>query len=162
MMNHIEIFTIGVYGSTEEVFFKKLLDNKIDTFCDIRQRRAVRGSAYAFVNSQRLQTHLKELGINYFHIKELAPPIEIRRQQQLADKQNNQKKRTRTELGSLFVKSYNDLCLSNFDSKAFVQTLTPKAHRIVLFCVEQSPLACHRHLVALKLKNELDLKVIDL
>ncbi len=30
-----EIITIGVYGLTEEVFFNKLVDNHIDTFCDI-------------------------------------------------------------------------------------------------------------------------------
>lgn len=43
----IEIFTIGVYNSTEESYFGKLMDAKIDLFCDIRQRRGVRE---AFIN----------------------------------------------------------------------------------------------------------------
>lgn len=37
----IKIYTIGVYNSTEESFFKKLQDNNIELFCDIRQRRGV-------------------------------------------------------------------------------------------------------------------------
>ncbi len=44
----MNIFTIGVYGSTEQQFFDKLIENRIDTFCDIRQRRGVRGKEYAF------------------------------------------------------------------------------------------------------------------
>jgi len=40
----MEVYTIGVYNSTEDLFFKKLIDNKIDTFIDVRQRRGVRGS----------------------------------------------------------------------------------------------------------------------
>jgi hypothetical protein len=31
-----EIYTIGVYGSSENEFFQKLTDHDIDTFCDIR------------------------------------------------------------------------------------------------------------------------------
>lgn len=45
----MKIFTIGVYNSTELQFFKKLSENNIDTFCDIRQRRGGRGREYAFV-----------------------------------------------------------------------------------------------------------------
>ncbi len=51
----MEFFTIGVYNSSEKEFFDKLLENNIDTFCDIRQRRGVRGAKYSFVNSNRLQ-----------------------------------------------------------------------------------------------------------
>lgn len=61
----MKIYTIGVYGSTEQEFFNKLIENRIDTFCDIRQRRGVRGSEYAFVNSNRLQNKLAELDIKY-------------------------------------------------------------------------------------------------
>ena len=40
----IKIYTIGVYNSTESSYFRKLQENNIDLFCDIRQRRGVRGS----------------------------------------------------------------------------------------------------------------------
>ena len=56
----MEFFTIGVYNSTEKEFFEKLTQNNIDTFCDIRQRRGVRGSKYSFVNSNRLQQRLND------------------------------------------------------------------------------------------------------
>lgn len=39
-----EIYTIGVYGSTEETFFSKLIAAQVDLFVDIRQRRGVRGN----------------------------------------------------------------------------------------------------------------------
>lgn len=75
----MEFFTLGVYHSNENEFFKKLTDNRIDTFCDIRQRRGVRGSEYAFVNSNRLQAKLNDLEIRYGHVIELAPTTEIRK-----------------------------------------------------------------------------------
>jgi len=58
------IYTIGVYSENE--FFQKLIDNEIDSFCDIRRGRAVRGSQYAFANSQRLQEKLRGLSIKYY------------------------------------------------------------------------------------------------
>ena len=83
----IKIFTIGVYNSTEESYFNKLRDNNIDLFCDIRQRRGVRGSQYKYVNSNYLQAKLQGLGINYKYIKELAPTNEIRQMQKMLIKQ---------------------------------------------------------------------------
>ena len=79
----INFFTIGVYNSTENSFFEKLTKNHIDMFCDIRQRRGVRGSQYRYVNSNYLQAKLRELGINYMYIKELAPTSEIRQKLRL-------------------------------------------------------------------------------
>ena len=57
----MEFYTIGVYNSDKEQFFNKLIENGIDTFCDIRQRRGVRGREYSFVNSNRLQATLHEI-----------------------------------------------------------------------------------------------------
>ena len=74
----MEFFTIGVYNSTEQEYFTKLTENNIDTFCDIRQRRGVRGAKYAFVNSNRLQEKLNELDIKYGHVIDLAPTTDIR------------------------------------------------------------------------------------
>lgn len=60
----MQFYTIGVYGTTEEEFFKKLQNYNINLFCDIRQRRGVRGKKYSFVNSIRLQNKLKELNLD--------------------------------------------------------------------------------------------------
>ena len=102
----MEIYTIGVYGSTEQQFFNKLVENNIDTFCDIRQRRGVRGSEYAFVNSQRLQNRLAEMGIQYDYLKDLAPTKEIRDKQKEADKLAGIQKKDRTRLGDVFIDGY--------------------------------------------------------
>jgi len=42
--------TIGVYGFDSDSFFQALLDAHVQIFCDLRLRRAVSGSTYAFAN----------------------------------------------------------------------------------------------------------------
>lgn len=158
----MEFYTIGVYNSTEEEYFQKLLDNKIDTFCDIRQRRGVRGAKYAFVNSNRLQEKLHDLDINYGYIKELAPTTEIRDLQKEADLQQGEQKRSRSELGQVFKIAYKNKILSTFDFDQFINTLDEHgASRIVLFCVEEKAQACHRSIVTDKL-NQMGYKVTHL
>jgi uncharacterized protein (DUF488 family) len=150
----MEFFTIGVYNSTEEEYFKKLLDNKIDTFCDIRQRRGVRGSEYAFVNSNRLQERLNELDIKYGHILELAPTTEIRDLQKQADNKMGELKRDRNKLGHVFTIAYEENILSKFNFEFFLDKLEGVgAKNVVLFCVEEKPEACHRSIVTNKLEN---------
>ena len=103
----LKFFTIGVFGSTEDDLFQKLINNNINTFCDIRQRRGVRGSKYRFVNSIRLQQRLRELNIRYIHIKELAPSKEIRDLQRKTDHQKSETKKTRDRLGKAFKDALN-------------------------------------------------------
>jgi len=156
----MEFFTIGVYNSTEQDFFNKLVENRIDTFCDIRQRRAVRGSKYAFVNSNRLQNKLAELDIKYGHVLQLAPPKEIRELQKLADLQKGEQKRERQELGGVFKSEYKNRILENFDFDSFIENLeNVGANRVVLFCVEERPEACHRSIVSNKLQDTYNYKV---
>ena len=150
----MQFFTIGVYNSTEHKFFKQLTDNKIDTFCDIRQRRGVRGSQYAFVNSNRLQARLNELDIRYGHIIELAPTSEIRDLQKESDAQSGELKRERNRLSKIFTIAYKNTVLSKFDIDSFIDKLDEVgARRIVLFCVEEKPEACHRSIVSDKLST---------
>jgi uncharacterized protein (DUF488 family) len=145
----MEFFTIGVYNSTEDEFFGKLKKNGIDTFCDIRQRRGVRGSKYVFVNSKRLQTRLLQIGIIYRYVTELATPSEIRRIQHQADLEGKKLKRDRTHLAHAFINAYNKQILKPFDFHLFIDDLVKAgAKRIVFFCVEEQPEACHRSLVA--------------
>src|SRR5437868_14235983 len=94
-----KIVTIGVYGFDQDSFFQALVTAGVDTFCDIRFRRGMRGSTYAFVNSSRLQRRLGELGIRYVHIKDLAPNQAIREMQKQEDKKLREAKRTRTKIG---------------------------------------------------------------
>ena len=159
----MEFFTIGVYNSTEKEFFDKLLENNIDTFCDIRQRRGVRGAKYAFVNSNRLQQRLIELEIRYGYVPELAPTTEIRELQKTIDKEKDEAKRKRQELGRIFVIEYKNRILKNFDFEQFFENLDQiGAKRIALFCVEEHPEACHRSIVTDNLKNQYNYMVTHL
>lgn len=157
------IFTIGVYNSTEDSFFRKLVENKVDVFCDIRLRRGVRGSLYKYVNCNYLQCKLEELGIKYIYIKKLAPTNEIRQKQKEADKLNNETKKLRTSLGEIFVNEYNKQILDNFDFDVLINELNEVgAQNPVFFCVEEKAEACHRSLVAKVLSNKNGINVIDL
>ena len=150
----MEFFTIGVYNSTEREYFSKLAENRIDTFCDIRQRRGVRGAQYSFVNSNRLQQKLSELDIKYGHVLELAPTSEIRELQKEADAQLGELKRDRNKLGKIFTIAYKDRILKQFDFDSFIENLeNVGASRVVLFCVEEKPEACHRSIVTDKLEQ---------
>lgn len=151
----MEFYTIGVYNSTEEEFFKKLTENKIDTFCDIRQRRGVRGAKYSFVNSLKLQAKLNDLEIKYGYIPDLAPTKEIREMQKETDLKNGELKRERQALGNVFKIEYQNRILESFNFDNFIEKLEEiGANRIVLFCVEEHPEACHRSIVTSELKNK--------
>ena len=159
----MKIYTIGVYGSTEQKFFNKLIENKIDTLCDIRQRRGVRGSEYAFVNSNRLQTKLNELGIKYGHILDLAPTTEIREKQKSEDLLKGEHKRDRNKLGVIFAAEFKKQIIKKFDFDSFVEKLDEiGANRIVLFCVEAKAEACHRSIIADELHKRYKYEIVNL
>ncbi len=150
----MEFFTIGVYNSTEKEYFNKLTENRIDTFCDIRQRRGVRGAQYSFVNSNRLQQRLGDLDIKYGHVIDLAPTSEIRELQKEADAQQGELKRDRNKLGKVFTIAYKNKILSHFDFDSFIENLeNVGASRVALFCVEEKPEACHRSIVTDRLEQ---------
>jgi uncharacterized protein (DUF488 family) len=148
------VFTIGVYGKTEAEFFGTLIKARVDTFCDIRRRRGVRGSQYAFVNSTSLQRALADRGVKYKYFRDLAPSNDIRKAQQLADAQDGILKRSRQQLSDEFKRRYIDEVLGHFDSAKFGQAFEWDAQNVVLFCVEGNPAACHRSLVAERLQRD--------
>lgn len=151
----MKVFTIGVYGFSEAQFFRTLQDASVDTFCDIRWRRGVRGAEYAFANWTRLEQRLSELGIRYFHFRDLAPSPMLRQVQAEADKLAGQAKRKRVALGELFIDGYRKQQLSGLDSRRFLEQLGSEARVVALFCVEREPAACHRSLLAERLKQDL-------
>jgi uncharacterized protein (DUF488 family) len=147
MSTDVEIFTIGVYGKNDREFLEQLRDAKIDLFCDIRQRRGLRGSLYTFANSKRLQALLKAEGIGYIHVPQLAPSTQTRAAQEHADLVAGVAKRDRSELGDQFVSLYRQqLKAFNFDT--FLESVSGASRRIAFFCVEANHRACHRSLVA--------------
>ena len=154
-----KVVTIGVYGFDEASFFGALRDANVDTFCDIRSRRGLRGSTYAFANSQRLQNRLAELGIRYIHRKDLAPTKTVRDKQVKADKATKIVKRKRTALGKAFIAAYHTECLAEFDPHSLLKNLEANAQVVALFCVERNPESCHRSLVADRLATVFKLEL---
>lgn len=159
----ISIATIGGYGFTENSFFSALVERKVDLFCDVRLRRGMRGSLYSFLNSERLQASLSSVGIKYIHLKELAPSQAIRDIQKKSDKREAVLKLNRQLLNNEFIEAYTIECLSNFNSSLFVEKLKQKhIKKIVFFCVEKEPLACHRSILARKIASDIGLVIEDI
>ncbi len=153
-MNEIinKLYTIGVYGSTEDSFFDALIQNKITVFCDIRARRGLRGKKYAYANSMYLQQKLAQLNITYRHFKGLSPSIELRDEQARHDKENKIARRDRQVLGNVFTDGYRQDVLDDFDVFQFLHEFKADDN-IVLFCVEKEPTVCHRSLLAQKISD---------
>jgi len=151
----LKLLTIGVYGYTKAAFFQALQEAGVDTFCDVRYRRGVRGREYAFANRQRLEAGLSRSGIRYFHFRDLAPSPALRAQQAAADRQARTAKRHRTALSEDFIHGYISDCLRQLDAARFLERLGSEARVVALFCVERDPRACHRSLLAERLQADL-------
>jgi uncharacterized protein (DUF488 family) len=148
----VKIMTLGAYGYTADTFFEALQTAGVEVFYDIRWRRGVRGAEYAFANAKRLQTRLEALGITYIHRRDLAPPPKIREKQMKADKTGKVAKRKRTSLNPDFVSAYREVILADFDEAKFLSQFPQGARVVALFCVEREPSACHRSLLAERLR----------
>ena len=157
-----QLYTIGGYGFGEKGFFDALLKNDVDVFCDVRQRRGMRGSQFAFLNSEKLQERLRSLGIAYVHLKDFAPTNEIRDEQKRADARAGVQKRLREGLGVEFVEGYRSKILANLTPDAFFSALSNDCKRPTLFCVERAPCACHRSLMAQWISDRSEVRITNI
>lgn len=147
-----ELATIGVYGFDGPAFIRALEAARVSLVLDVRQRRGVRGSEYAWANARRLEAALKEAGIGYSHLPELAPTTEMRQLQYREDERRGEGKRSRTELAPEYVEQYTQQVLDGVDLEPIVNWIGTK--KAALLCVERDPEACHRSLVAERLAQE--------
>jgi uncharacterized protein (DUF488 family) len=147
------VATIGVYGFTARLFLDRLRQADVGLLMDVRQRRGVRGTEYAWANSIRLQGALAEAGIEYRHRKELAPTTELRRLQYREDDRQGVGKRSRSQLAPAYRERYVAEILDRADLDAVVAEL-PAGRAAALMCVERDPEACHRSLIAERLAAE--------
>jgi uncharacterized protein (DUF488 family) len=152
--------TIGVYGFDGPAFLRALREAEVGIVLDVRQRRGVRGSEYAWANSKRLQTALGEAGIGYSHLPELAPTTEMRQLQYEEDARKGEGKRSRSELAPAYVERYTEEVLDRVDLEPIVRFVG--SNRAALLCVERDPEACHRSLIASRLEQELGAPVTHL
>lgn len=155
------IATIGVYGFTAGAFLDELTGAGAGLVLDLRQRRGVRGPEYVWANSARLQQALGSAGIDYRHLKDLAPTTELRQLQYREDDREGVGKRNRIALAPAYVQRYTNEILDPFGLGALVAGLPPDS-TTALLCVERDAEACHRSLVASRLRIEHGLPVTDL
>jgi uncharacterized protein (DUF488 family) len=146
------IATIGVYGFDRDSFLATLDGAGVDLLLDVRQRRGVRGSEYAWANAQRLQAALTEANIGYSHLKELAPTTEMRQVQYREDDRIGEGKRSRTHLAPEYTRLYVEQILDPVDLTPIVNWIGDGS--AALLCVERDPEACHRSLIATRLERE--------
>jgi len=144
------VATIGVYGFTADGFLRMLEEERVRVLLDVRQRRGVRGSEYAWANAQRLQAALAVAGVEYRHHKELAPTTELRQLQYAEDARSGVGKRSRVRLAPEYVDRYTREILDHADLEPIARAL-PSDGVGALLCVERDPEACHRSLIAERL-----------
>ena len=157
----LRMVTIGVYGFAAEAFLEKLTSGGVGLLLDLRQRRGVRGPDYSWANSERLQRALTVADVSYRHVKELAPTTDLRQLQYREDNRQGVGKRNRIALAPEYSERYTREILHPFDLGALMAEL-PSDSVTALLCVERDPEACHRSLVAARLRAEYGLPVTDL
>lgn len=155
-----EFATIGVYGFDGPGFIRALQEADVGLVLDVRQRRGVRGSQYAWANAKRLQAALAEAGIGYSHLPELAPTTAMRELQYEEDERKGEGKRSRTELAPAYVQRYTEEVLDRVDLDPIVRFVG--SGRAALLCVERDPEACHRSLIAVRLEKQCGLAIAHL
>jgi uncharacterized protein (DUF488 family) len=146
------IATIGVYGFDRESFLATLAAAGVELILDVRQRRGVRGSEYAWANAKRLEAALAEAGIGYSHVSELAPTTSMREAQYREDARRGEGKRSRTVLAPEYVRRYEVEILAAVELEPLVAWVG--SSKAVLLCVERDAEACHRSLVAAHLERD--------
>lgn len=152
------LYTIGVYGFDADTFLDTLRRADVRLLLDVRQRRGVRGPAYAWANSRRLQAALDQAGIGYQHHLELAPTTELRQLQYAEDDRQGVGKRSRRQLAPDYARRYTTEILAPADLDPIVSGL-PTQGSAVLLCVERDAEACHRSLIAQRLADEYDVTI---
>jgi uncharacterized protein (DUF488 family) len=155
------IATIGVYEFDAASFIRALDGAGVTQVLDIRQRRGVRGSEYAWANARRLQALLAGARIGYEYHPELAPDTELRQLQYRDDDRQGVGKRSRVRLSPEYIRAYTEEILDLAPLEPLVRRL-PVHGIAALLCVEATAQACHRSLVAKRLADRFGFEVINL
>lgn len=155
------IATVGVYDFDGASFVTALDHAGVTQVIDVRQRRGVRGSQYAWANSERLQARLSEAGIGYAYHPELAPDTELRQLQYREDDRRGEGKRSRQNLAAAYVSAYTTEILDLVPLEPLIRRL-PVHGIAALLCVEATARSCHRSLIAARLHERFGFDVIDI
>jgi uncharacterized protein (DUF488 family) len=155
------IATVGVYEFDAQTFVRALDGAGVTQVIDVRQRRGVRGTEYAWANAQRLQRMLAEARIAYEYHPELAPDTELRQVQYREDARQGVGKRSREQLSPQYARTYTEEILDLVPLDPLIGRL-PVHGIAALLCVEATAAACHRSLIAQRLADRYGFDVIDI
>jgi uncharacterized protein (DUF488 family) len=158
----MKVFTIGAYGWDAEDFAQAIRDAAPEVFVDVRRRRGLRGRAYAWANSTRLQAIVADAGVPYVHRLDVAPSDATRHIVAKDASAAGIGYRDRTSLSQDYLDAYRQEVLAGFDAVGFVASLGDGVESIMLFCVERVPAACHRSLLAERLAEDLGAEVMHI
>jgi uncharacterized protein (DUF488 family) len=147
------VATIGVYCWSAESFTRALHDAGVTLLVDVRQRRGVRGPKFTWANAKRLEALLDAETIGYSHHPELAPTTELRHALYREDAQSGVGIRSRQVLPAMYVRRYTTEILDRAPLGALLEELE-QTRLAALFCVECAAAACHRSLIAERLRAE--------
>lgn len=136
MMKMTKIFTIGSNGKTCKSFFEILKTNNIELVIDIRLNNKSQLAGFSKGGDEYLGYLLKEISkTKYIHDSFLAPTGEI-----LDNYHENHG-------WNEYVSSFNEL-MKKRDIKSYFWNRYSSYSNICLLCSEESPIKCHRRLIA--------------
>ena len=151
------IATIGVYGFDRETRSSPPWPRPASTWSSTCASAAACAAASTpGPTPGACRTALDEAGIGYSHLKELAPTTELRQAQYRADARRGEGKRSRTVLAPEYADGYTEEILDRVDLAPIVRWIG--GSKAALLCVERDPEACHRSLIAARLRARLGLQ----
>ena len=132
-----EIYTIGANGKSPKKFMELLMRNRIDLVIDVRLNYKSQLAGFAKGGDDFLGYILKEIGnIAYVHDPVFAPTDDI------LDTYHKDK-----NWGN-YVTKFSRLIEARGMKGHFLKAYEGKYQRVCLLCAEETPVQCHRRLVA--------------
>jgi uncharacterized protein (DUF488 family) len=148
----MDIYTIGFTKKSAEKFFSLLKNNKIDALFDIRLNNT--SQLAGFTKYPDIEFFLKHIcNIKYIHDIKLAPTDKI-----LHDYKKNVI--TWDDYVNLFDQLMERRCINEYLVSKYADLF--KNNRVCLLCSESTPERCHRSLVAARVSNAFDSKIVNL
>jgi uncharacterized protein (DUF488 family) len=141
------LFTIGYEGITIEAYINKLIQNDIRLICDVRSNPISRKFGFS---KAMLSKMLQEISIEYVHMPELGIVSEKRKELKGQD-----------DYEILFDEYKKTLPKKKVYIKKVLDLLRDKK-RIALTCFEKDPNLCHRHILSQFIKDNYNIKVINI
>lgn len=145
LKNEASLFTIRYEGKTIDAYINQLIQNNIQTLCDIRKNPI--SMKYGF-SKNLLKRTSESVGIKYIHFPEMG--IESKKRRAL---------HTEQDYKSLFHEYVTDVLSQNQKDQIFILNLLKEKKRIALTCFEADPNFCHRLYTAQAILNELDINI---